>query len=363
MRPDAPTRFTLLALLLIALAFPRDAAAVLIASGDGTGNTTAPPDDPGFANVGLRDLQSALYLGNRWVLTANHVGFGNVVFEGVTYTAVTGSKVRIKNPDTTNADMQMFKLIETPPLPPLEISASPPPIGSAVVLIGHGRNRGAATSYLGYDGWLWGAGHAMRWGTNTVATPPAVFDTSWAFSTIFDPIASGGTAQEAQAAIGDSGGGVFYQSGSVWRLVGVLYARDVHPGQPPETSLYGNTSFATDLATYRAQITATASQPGCDDSLDDDADLLTDFPADPGCEDALDLWEQYGCADGIDNDGDGQVDYPADTGCSEANDHLELEPWPLPGLHPLGATALVALLASLGSRSVTRRPAHCESGE
>jgi hypothetical protein len=331
MRPDARTRFALAGLLLFALSLaPRGAQAVLIATGDGTGNTTAPADDPGFANVGTRDLQTALYLGNRWVLTANHVGFGNAVFGGVTYTAVAGSKLRLVNPNATNADLQMFKIIETPPLPPLEIADTAPPIGAEVVLIGHGRNRGAATSYTfggeTWEGWIWGGGHAMRWGTNTVASAPASFGSTWGFTTAFDPIASGGPPHEAQAAIGDSGGGVFLTSGGVWRLVGVLYARDVHPGQPPETSLYGNPTWAANLATYRAQIVARASMPGCADGLDDDADGLTDFPADPGCQDALDAWEQHACSDGVDNDLDGLVDYPGDPGCSDANDHREMEP-------------------------------------
>ena len=51
---------------------------MIIASGDGTGNTTAPADDPGFANVGNRGGLTGVYLGRRWVLTANHVGEGDI---------------------------------------------------------------------------------------------------------------------------------------------------------------------------------------------------------------------------------------------------------------------------------------------
>jgi len=59
-------------------------------SGDGTQNTTAPLDDPGWANLGIRGGISAVYLGNRRVVTAAHVGIGSVTFRGVLYDAIPG---------------------------------------------------------------------------------------------------------------------------------------------------------------------------------------------------------------------------------------------------------------------------------
>jgi len=78
-----------------------DAQAVIIETGDGTGNVTAPPDDPGWANLGTRNGTTVVYIGRRWVLTANHVGVGDVVFEGQTYSPVPGSKIQFENPDTS----------------------------------------------------------------------------------------------------------------------------------------------------------------------------------------------------------------------------------------------------------------------
>jgi hypothetical protein len=44
--------------------FAAGAAAVIIDSGDGTGNTSAPSPDPGFANVGTRySAYGAVYIG------------------------------------------------------------------------------------------------------------------------------------------------------------------------------------------------------------------------------------------------------------------------------------------------------------
>ena len=76
-------------------------SAVVISTGDGSGNTTAPADDPGFANVGVSNNNlSGVYLGNGWVLTAAHVGNATgFTFGGVFYDAVPDSRVsRTKSP-------------------------------------------------------------------------------------------------------------------------------------------------------------------------------------------------------------------------------------------------------------------------
>ena len=92
--------FELLRLCLL-LTAPLSASAVVHTTGDGSGNTTPPPDDPGFANVGSTLDPSGLsgvYLGNRWVLTAGHVGEPSFVFDGVTYAPVPGSRQVIDYP-------------------------------------------------------------------------------------------------------------------------------------------------------------------------------------------------------------------------------------------------------------------------
>lgn len=71
----------------------------MISSGDGSGNTTAPVDDPGFGNVGARGNATAVYLGNQWVLTANHVGTGSVVLGGDELWDSTGVHEENREPD------------------------------------------------------------------------------------------------------------------------------------------------------------------------------------------------------------------------------------------------------------------------
>ncbi|MHC4504546.1 MAG: hypothetical protein ACYTFI_14670, partial [Planctomycetota bacterium] len=194
--------------LLFCLTWP--AHAVIIDSGDGTGNTSAPADDPGWAHVGTRGGTTAIYLDNGWVLTANHVGIGDVVFQSVLDPAVAGSYIQLENVSGPPPDLGLYQIDPSPELPILPIRASTPPADAAVIMIGNGRNRGPETSWdppgpvgpiYGYE---WGAGRTMRWGTNLVEGSGSVLDTE-SFHT--DCTASN-TAHEAQGANGDSGGAV-----------------------------------------------------------------------------------------------------------------------------------------------------------
>jgi hypothetical protein len=64
----------------------------------------------------------------------------------------------------------------------------------------------------------------------------------------------------------------------------------------------------------------------CDNGLDDDGDLLADFPDDPGCESPGGATEDHvpACSNGADDDGDTLADHPADPGCASALDESEL---------------------------------------
>lgn len=246
-----------LALVLATAAAP-EAGAVIIASGDGTGNTTAPDDDFGFANVGDA-AQTAVYLGDGWVITANHVALGPVELAGVRYEAVPGSKIRMKNEGPgVSADLALWRLEKPwPPLPPLRIRSTPVRVGEEVVLAGNGYERGEPVEIEGVAGWRWAASQRLRWGTNRVAGfhPQLSLDRGTvtdAFSMEFDLVDA--TPHEAQVAVGDSGGAVFTRRDGRWELAGVLFAANSYPGQPSGTALYGNVSLAADLAAYRDQI-------------------------------------------------------------------------------------------------------------
>jgi hypothetical protein len=264
-RSSAATAF------LLSLALASAAAAVIIDSGDGTGNTSAPPQDPGWDNVGSKSGLTAVYLGDGWVLTANHVGAGDTVFGATNYPWVPGSDVQLHNPDNSLADLRLFELYPPyPPLPSLAIRTTSPSTLTSLVLIGNGRNRGAATTWNPpgpgptFDGYLWGPGAAKRWGTNLVEIS-TYFETgfgTWVFGSVFTQSGGSYTTHEAQAATGDSGGAAFAWNGTSYELAGTLIGIGTFQGQPAETALYMNDTYAADLSIYRDEIVATMPEPG-----------------------------------------------------------------------------------------------------
>lgn len=212
-------------------------------------NHRAPADDPGWANVGVCDRWTAVYLGRGWVLTAAHVGASNTNFEGTLYAADIKSRKRVSNSDGTAADLMLFRIDPEPDLPALKISAEPPPIGSPIVMVGSGLGRGEKTVGEGRVGFFWQAPSVKRWGTSMVQErlhDQSVGNTD-AFATRFS-VAN--TAHEAHAAHGDSGGAAFAYLEDRWQLVGIILAVDNHVGQPDRSAVYGNRTMIADLARY-----------------------------------------------------------------------------------------------------------------
>ena len=189
-------------------------------------------------------------------------------------------------------------------------------------MIGHGLDRGGPVTWSGHDGFSVLSTQSIRWGTNEVAGSGTLGGDA-AFATSFD---LGATPHEAQAQYGDSGGPVFAKSAQgVWELAGIMFTIDIYENQPYWYALYGNATYAIDLASYRDQIIATV-RPECSDEVGNDGDGLIDFPADPGCTSAEDLSEAADCNDGLDNDGDGLVDYGSDRGCRNRQEWAREDP-------------------------------------
>lgn len=264
---------SLLLLAVFSLWLPAPAPALILDAGDGMGNTTAPDDDPGWQNVGLHlGSPSVVYLGNRWILTANHVGASIVTLEGKRYDPVAGSLVQLQNPDETQADLLLFQIDDDPGLPALTIKASAPPIGEHVILISAGSSRSERVTVISddrgpIDGFLWQKDQTKRWGTNIVHGEPRPIEhidtVTMAVPIVFDRIEDRlGTRQEAVAAKGDSGGAVFSRADpldpeSSWTLSGILFSVASQTGRPTKSSFYGDVTWAADLSHYRNQILET----------------------------------------------------------------------------------------------------------
>lgn len=271
------------------------ASGVIVAGGDGTQNTTAPADDFGLSDIASFNGASGVYLGNGWIITGYHVvgdatgtGFnlGGVSLDGGSYTADPNSGVRLLNADRSPADLALFRLTAVPPgLAGARIATVSPALGTAVSMAGNGLNRQPSLTRWNVDnsvepnqwtvtttgrgdaqGYYYGSGNSLRWGTNiTTAFPdgPAVelgddgHGTTQFFRTQFTSATGSG-----QAAAGDSGGGVFDRTATGWELSGVMLAIDAADGQPSSTAVFGDSTYAGDLASYSAQILATVPEPG-----------------------------------------------------------------------------------------------------
>jgi hypothetical protein len=307
--------------LILALAAPPRARAVAIASEPGNGNTTAPADDPGFGHVGSPGIATVVYLGNGWVLSANHVVPDDVTLGGVVYPWVPGSKITFTNPDSSVPDLAAWRIDPSPDLPILPIRLDTPPDGTPVVMVGHGLDRGGPVTWEGYHGFAMLGSQSVRWGTNQIAGS-GTLDGDATIATTFD---EGASEHEAQAQYGDSGGAVFAKNDlGEWELTGIIFAIDIYEGQPSYV-LYGNVTYAIDLSAYRDQIIA-AVRPECSDEIENDGDARLDFPDDPGCTSAEDLSEAADCDDGLDNDGDSLADYGSDPGCRNRQEWVREDP-------------------------------------
>jgi secreted trypsin-like serine protease len=238
------------ALVGVLITLPTSRVAALILEIRDRVNSQAPPDDPGWANVGICDRWTAVYLGGGWVLTARHVGPAKLILEGVEYSVETGSKRIVLNSDATAADLVLFRITSEPELSTIQISKSPPPVGSPIMMIGAGFSQAGRVFEAGRAGYRWSKRTEKLWGTNRVFQilhDQAVGNTD-TFSTRFS-IAK--TRFEANAARGDSGGAAFVYAGNRWELAGTILAMGGTEKQTDRTTLYGNHTFIADLSRYR----------------------------------------------------------------------------------------------------------------
>jgi hypothetical protein len=277
------------------------ASALVVAPPATNNNMSAPVDDPGWLNVGDRGI----YLGNQWVLTANHVGAGTTVFPGVgTFAAVSGSSVRLQNPMgqglTMDTDLLLYRLASDPGLPTLSIASATPAPGELLTLIGdgnavtpstmetHWQVTGSSPNFTWTEVPSGGNAHGYKsntqaklWGTNRVENDEPIFnemdadhttvvntgngDVISLFTDFDNPndAVSGPTSSEAQALTGDSGSAIFYKENGNWVLAAVTHAILTFEDQPMLglTAVYGNLTLGADLASYRDQILQVTAIP------------------------------------------------------------------------------------------------------
>jgi hypothetical protein len=248
------------------LLLSHDSSAVIINSATGTEDTCAPTGGnyssfQYWNNVGALGCGSGTYLGNGWVLTAEHViavGIPSITLNGQSYNAIPNSAIRLGG---GRADMAIYQLAQNPGLPSIPIVGyqNYMPDSATVLMIGNGCDRQAGLTYWDsngnvttapgvYSGYCWSGTRSMRWGTNVVTGDnipvPDAYGINTSFVTTFD---AKGPAAECQAAAGDSGGGVFYYDGTKWELAGMMFAI----GTNYSAAIFGDQTYSASLANYR----------------------------------------------------------------------------------------------------------------
>ncbi len=202
-----------------------------------------------------------------YLLSAMHITLSstmliNAVSYSVTRESISGSDLALLT--LTNVDGIM------PPLPVVNLATATPSIGTGVIMAGFGRNRiqDATTSPTTPDsitlsngtGYTTTLPQLQRWGTNTTiqagfAPPSPITATNIGtnpttiFITQFDQPASGEwlTSNEAQAVLGDSGGGAFDTSGNLLGIIAAVTGSTTNP-------VFGGRTYFADIATYKTAV-------------------------------------------------------------------------------------------------------------
>lgn len=250
-------------MLLAGIFAASEGHAVLLSTGDGTGNDAPTEGFSEYDYVGTLNGASATYLSNGWVITANHVGVGDVTFEDGVHTPVPGTAVRLETTPGGFADLLMFQVVPLVDLPPFPISNFSPSVNDVAIMVGNGRNRGPSTSFDPNGpalapplvwGWEWEIERTIRWGTNSISSfPPVPIFNTVSFLTEFDSVNP--TVFEAQATPGDSGGAVYvFNPVAGQQLSGIMIGLSGAPGQGAGLSVFTNQTVIARLDFYRDQI-------------------------------------------------------------------------------------------------------------
>jgi hypothetical protein len=228
------------------------APGIVVIDSDERACVIAPPDGAPWNYVARLDTKSGptasgIYLGNRSVLTANHVArdISQVQLNGTNYTVdETFKPVAIEG-----TDMRVLRITTDPGLPPLPlIGLAESEFEKPCVMIGWGLGKGTA---IPGQGWNWGdePTRKKRWATNATQAK-YYFNPENHVSYIETTFALKAGPTTGQLAVGDSGCGLFEKFDGVWKLVGIgsfidsdnnraLYDKNpATPGHQPEHSYF-----------------------------------------------------------------------------------------------------------------------------
>ncbi|CAN5653769.1 hypothetical protein BH09VER1_BH09VER1_55540 [soil metagenome] len=278
-----------LPLALVALALPFGTARALMTfGGTTTTNTTDPGNGVPWVNVveienGSGDtVGSGVYLGNQFVLTANHVGpVSQIDIGGSTFLIDTSFNASYSGGSFSggfsqigNTDLKLVRLTQNPVsqgvagLQTINLNSSTTQDVNSLTtnyIIGYGESKGTAITGTGTGGWNWAAGTegTERWGTNNIAGTYTATNGSWITKTLVTTFDSTSGSDEAAVELDDSGGALFYKFGSSWFLSGItLYVSTNGASYYANAGGGGPTqNFFGRISDYQSQINTALAVP------------------------------------------------------------------------------------------------------
>ncbi len=281
-------RNAVLSALLISAAAPA-ANAVVLYGLDNTANRTDPGTGAPWESVakvtksdavGLSG--SAVYLGNGYMVTANHVDLssGYVSFDGAATYAIDTSFASVQLASGgVSADAKVFRLASAP----IGISGArllssasekfwTSPSGAnrsaaAVTLVGWGVGRNATATGAGLVGWDFSTS-AKRWGSNTLNNYSLVAAESRPAYDFITTHTGTDSSTEAGATYYDSGSGLFQQISGTWYMVGLTALVSNRGGDYTTTfaaeannGSNGDENLFVRMSSYSAQIASITAVP------------------------------------------------------------------------------------------------------
>ncbi|MBI4325642.1 MAG: hypothetical protein HY674_10310, partial [Chloroflexi bacterium] len=222
-------------LLLFLLNLPSVPAVIFFSTADPNHNTTPPTGalaNSGWECQGLWGFFLGTTIAPQYFITAKHVGgaVGELFdFQGVAYR----TSAVFDDPDS---DLRIWRINGRFPFW-AEIHNRNDEAGKDVVVFGRGTQRGDEVTVSkpfgpALKGWFWGASDGrQRWGQNQVSSIVTngvgqIGSNNGVGEQLKMLFNAGAGAEEATVSDGDSGGGVFIQDGSAWKLAGLNYAVD-----------------------------------------------------------------------------------------------------------------------------------------
>lgn len=266
-------------LFAVFLAAPESAAVILYGKNNDA-NQTNPGDGSPWEYVARMTNSSgsavttgsAVYLGHRYMLTANHVDPNNarthVTFDGTQMFAIeAGSHQQV----APNVDLKVFRLSDDPGLSEMmlyEDFIASDDLSRATVQTGWGVGRDPETA-PNTNTVPWGEDSstvAKRWGTNTTLAAPTVVtytasSVSYTYDALQTQLRTNGGADEAGMTLYDSGGGLFQLIDGVWYLSGIATSVEGAGNSVFGNAFTGDLNYFARISSYSEDINAIIPEP------------------------------------------------------------------------------------------------------